>query len=267
MKKNLRKILLVCSLIFLSSCAKNTVKTITIDQGVSLIDTCLERDRASSLVGQAFTFKSTISAPSSLQADLPYTSLDVDYLSTIGYSTRITRVTAKSNDTYAITKSTGTDGKAFYQVAANGGSPKDYDPVSDAYLYNFFELPSYLLNENIYGLQSARTLLSFVQNKNENKLTSYNLFSSGGGNLDMTLRGSGLDFTSLFTETPQINSNVTSIHFVLDNYLLTSLNATYVVDNPVSSSVSGQVRPTSSTRGIECTITMNLSYRSINEAA
>lgn len=267
MKKNLRKSLLVCSLIFLCGCAKNASKAITIDQGTSLIDTCLEKDRASALEGQAFTFKSTISAPSALLVDLPYTSLEVDYLNTIGYSTRITRVTSKSNDTYAITKSTGTDGKIFYQVAANGGSPKDYDPVSDAYLYNFFELPNYLLNENIYGLQSARNLLAFVQNKNENKLTSYNLFSSGGGNLDMTLRGNGLDFTSLFTETPQINSNVTSIHFVLDNYLLTSLNATYLVDNPTSSSVSGQIRPTSSTNGVECAITMSLAYRSINEAA
>jgi len=267
MKKNLRRSLLVFSLIFLCACAKNTMKAITIDQGTSLIDTCLERDRASSLVGQAFTFKSAISAPEALQAGLPYTSLEVDYLSTIGYSTRITRVTAKSNDTYAITKSTGTDGKAFYQVAANGGSPKDYDPVSDAYLYNFFELPSYLLNENIYGLQSARALLSLIQNKNENKLTSYNLFSSGGGSLDMALRGNGLDFTSLFTETPQINSNVTSIHFVLDNYLLTSLSAAYVVDSPLSSSANSQIRPTSSSAGVECSITMDLSYRSINEAA
>jgi len=270
MKKNLCKTLLVCSMVFLCGCAKNASKAITIDQAASLIDACLEKDKTSPFAGQAFSFQSMISVPASLQGNLPYLSLQVVYLNAIAYSTRITRVTAKTNDTYMISKSTDSEGNIFYQVATNGGTPAAYNPVSDSYLFNFFELPTYLLNENIYGLQSARSLITLVQNSSDNKLTSYNLFSSGGGNLDMTLRGSGLDFKSLFTEVPQISTNVTSIHFVLDNYLVSSLSATYLVANPVSSSpvpVSGQVHPASSTSGIECTITMNLTYHSINETA
>jgi hypothetical protein len=84
----------------------------------------------------------------------------------------------------------------------------------------------------------------------------------------MTLRGQGLDFTSLFTETPQISNNVSEIHFVLDNYLITSLSATYLVANPTSSSsVSAQAHSASANEGVSCTITMALSYHTINETA
>ena len=262
MKKNLRITLLLSSIPFLLGCGKNNSKAITIEQGTSLIDACLEKDKAAALTGTAFSFKSTISVPSILQVDQPYLSLEVVYLNAIGYSTRINRKTAKSNDTYAITKA-DQDGSTVYQVAANGALTRAYDPVNDAYLYNFFELPAYLLNENIYGLQSARTLLALVQSQSENKLTSYNLFSSGEGNLDMTLRGDGLDFISLFTETPQINSNVTSIHFVVENALLNSLEASYLVNAPSTStnSLSQQYNASSVDDALECKITMDLTYQ------
>ena len=263
MKKNLRITLLLSSVLFLLGCGKNNSKAITIEQGTSLIDACLEKDKAAPLIGTAFSFKSTISVPSVLQADQPYLFLEVIYNNAHEtYSTLITRATAKSTDTYAITKA-DQDGATIYQVATNGALTRAYDPVNDAYLYNFFELPAYLLNENIYGLQSARTLLALVQSQSENKLTSYNLFSSGEGNLDMTLRGDGLDFISLFTETPQINSNVTSIHFVVENALLTSLEASYLVSAPATSSnsLSQQLSASSVSDTLECKITMDLTYQ------
>jgi hypothetical protein len=268
MNKNLRKTLLCVLPFLLLSCSKNQAKAITIDEGSSLIKTALEKDDAnpSPLKWTTYTFKSEITAPKELQADLPYLSLYVTYRSDPAYLTTIHRVTASSDDTYIISKDTQST-TPVYSVQTNGGSPVAYDLIKDAYIYNFFELPNYILNENIYGLQRAESFLSLVSGNNENKLTSYNLTSKGGGNLDMTLRGDTLDFSQLFTETPQINTNVTSIRFVLDSFLLQSLEASYLVSpaqtpglTSSSSSLKGQKAASSSAQGTSCSITMAFGY-------
>ena len=259
MKKNLRKILLVPALLFLAGCSKNTSKAVTIDEGMTLIQTCLTKDAASAFQGTSYTYKSQVEAPSSLQASLPYLSLSVVYSNAITYLTNIERKTASGADTYAVTKDT-TTGQTVYSLATNGKSPEFYDPVKDAYLFNFFELPNYLLNENIYALNGAKSLLNLVQTGADNKLTSYNLISKGGGNLDMTLRGHSLDFSALFTETPQINTNVETIHFVIENYLLVSLSATYFVSPAQTLSKRNQVASSSSREGDLCSISMDLIY-------
>ena len=267
MNKNLRKTLLCLLPVFLLGCSSSKNKAITIDEGTSLIKTALEKDDADPLKWTSYTFKSAISAPTSLQADLPYLSLYVTYQSSPTYLTTIHRVTFSSDDTYVISKDTQS-ATPVYSVAVNGGSPVAYDPIKDAYIYNFFELPSYLLNENIYGLQRAQSLLSLVEGNNENKLTSYNLYSKGGGQLDMTLRGSALDFSQLFTETPQINTNVTSIHVAMDSYLLQSLEASYLVSPAQTpsltsaslSSLKKQANASSSPEGALCSISMAFGY-------
>jgi hypothetical protein len=262
MKQNLRKILLLLPLVFLSGCGKNSAKVITIDEGMSLISSALTKDVPNLLQGTSYTFRSTIQAPDNLQSDLPYLSLSVVYSNAITYLTNIERKTSGGTDTYAVTKTTDSvSGQTVYYIATNGDSPLSYDPVKDAYLYNFFDLPNYLLNENIYALNATKGLLASVSTGTENKLTSYNLSSKGGGSLDLTLRGHSLDFTALFTETPQINANVESLHFVMENYLLTSLDATYLV-SPSSTTLAkhDQVAPTSSKEGSLCTFKMDLIY-------
>jgi hypothetical protein len=267
MKRNPCKILLCLSSLALFSCAGTNEKAITIDDAQTLLATCLTKDSSATLSGTSYTFTSTITAPKDLQADLPYLSLKVVYSNATTYLTNIARVTASGTDNYAVTKSIdSSSGKTTYFLARNGADPAAYDPINDAYLANFFELPTYLLNENIYGLNGATTLLGQVQNKAENHLSSYNLYSSGGGQLNMTLRGSALDFTALFTETPQINTNVTSIHFQLENYLMTALEADYLVAPSTSATGNftlpqGQTAALSSSEGSLCTITMGLSYQ------
>lgn|SRR5574344_71889 len=272
MNKNLRKTLILLVPALFCSCSKNTLKTITIDEGSSILKTALAKDDADPLKWTSYCFKSTITAPKELQSDLPYLSLFVTYQSTPAYLTTIHRVTSTGDDTYAITKSTSDQNQVSYSVTLNGGDPSPYDPVKHAYIYNFFELPDYLLDENIYGLQRAVSLLSLVQGGNENKLTSYNLATRGDGNLDMTLRGNTLDFSQLFTETPQINTNVSSIRFAIDSYLVQSLQANYLVlpastpsvssssSSSKPSSIQGAIKTTSSTNGTPCSITMGFGY-------
>jgi hypothetical protein len=277
MKKNLRKSLLVLLLPLLFSCNKNAAKVITIDEGITILSDCLKRDAADDLLsGKSYGYKSSITAPVSLQKDLPYLSLSVIYSTRTSYLTNITLASSQANDSYEVFKDTSGD-QTTYLLKKNGGTAVAYNPQTDSYLHNFFELPGFLLNENRFGLKGAKGLLDSLVSSSgvtTNRLTSYNLYSSGGGNLDVTLRGDSLDFSNLFSETPQINTNVQTIHFVIKDYLVTLIDATYVIlppspatsqvsSSPAASSPQGLKRnqvATSSSVGTLCSITMELLY-------
>lgn len=268
MNKNLRKTLLCVLPFLLLSCSSSKTKAITFDEAIAVLDSAHEKDTQESFSLTSYSFKSTINAPSSFQSDLPYISLNVTYLSSPTYLTTIHRITSNSDDTYIISKDTQS-ATPVYSVAANGGSPVAYDLIKDAYIYNFFELPTFFYNQNSIGFSTSGGLLKTVDPKNQqtNKMTSYNLYSNGSGNLDMTLRGSTLDFSSFFSEVPVINTNVSSIHFSLDSYLIRNVEASYLVSpaqtpglTSSSNSLKAQKAASSSVQGTSCSITMAFGY-------
>lgn len=221
----------------LSACSEKTV--ITIENAESILQEALNRGKSLTLSGTSYRLSSSIHYHYLTSAASEHSlSINVDYANAnANYSTNIVIESDQRVSTYKINK----DSTSAYFID-DGTGQRAYDASKDSFIRNFFELPTYFVDQNLLGTDPLLKYLIAVSDSTKNTLASYNCYSSGGGDLEVRLESqpnSALDFTSFFSESEGVvGNNVSEITIALSNYLITSASANFSSKPSASGSAS-----------------------------